>query len=55
LVLLVAGSRMYRGMHNPTDAIAGLVMGALALTAALCAARVVGVVVANRRRAQEAP
>ena len=48
--LLVAGSRMYRGMHNPTDALAGVVMGCLAVAVALFVARAVGVVVNNRER-----
>jgi membrane-associated phospholipid phosphatase len=46
--LLVAGSRMYRGMHNPTDALAGLLMGCLAVAAAIFVSRVVGVAVRNR-------
>ena len=50
--LLVAASRMYRGMHNPTDALAGLVMGALCVATAVVVARIVGVVVANRDRAR---
>jgi membrane-associated phospholipid phosphatase len=51
--LLVAGSRMYRGMHNPTDALAGVLMGCLAVVLAIFVARVVGVA-AERRRSQEA-
>lgn len=51
LPLLVAVSRMYRGMHNPTDALAGLIMGCLAVAVALFVARAVGVVVENRDRA----
>jgi membrane-associated phospholipid phosphatase len=46
--LFVAGSRMYRGMHNPTDALAGVLMGCLAVVAAVFVARVVGVAVRNR-------
>jgi len=49
LPLFVAASRMYRGMHNPTDALAGLIMGCLAVALALFVARVVGVVVENRK------
>jgi membrane-associated phospholipid phosphatase len=48
--LLVAASRMYRGMHNPTDAFAGLLMGALCVAIAVVVAHVVGVVDANRHR-----
>jgi membrane-associated phospholipid phosphatase len=44
---------MYRGMHNPTDAFAGLLMGALALAVAVFVSRVVGVAVANRERRRE--
>lgn len=51
LPLFVALSRMYRGMHNPTDALAGLIMGCLAVAVALFVARAVGVVVENRDRA----
>ena len=53
LPLFVAGSRMYRGMHNPTDALAGLLMGVLAVALAVFVARVVGVVVEDRRRPKE--
>jgi membrane-associated phospholipid phosphatase len=48
LPLLVAGSRMYRGMHNPTDALAGVLMGCLAVAAAIFVSRIVGVAVRNR-------
>jgi membrane-associated phospholipid phosphatase len=51
--LLVAGSRMYRGMHNPTDALAGILMGCLAVAIAIFVARVVGVTVCRRERAEE--
>jgi membrane-associated phospholipid phosphatase len=53
LPLFVAASRMYRGMHNPTDALAGLLMGVLAVAAAVFVSRVVGVAVANRERRRE--
>jgi undecaprenyl-diphosphatase len=54
LPLLVAGSRMYRGMHNPTDAFAGLLMGCLAVAVAVFVCRIDGVAVRNRERAKEA-
>ena len=53
LPLFVAASRMYRGMHNPTDAFAGLLMGVLAVALAVFVSRVVGVAVANRERRRE--
>ena len=37
--LLVALSRMYRGMHHPTDVAAGLLVGIGTLVVAVCAAR----------------
>jgi undecaprenyl-diphosphatase len=40
--LLVALARMYRGMHHPTDVVAGLLVGAGCLIVALTAARVAG-------------
>ena len=30
--LLIAGSRVYRGMHYPTDVLAGMLLGAIWLT-----------------------
>ena len=30
--LLIAGSRVYRGMHYPTDVLAGVLLGAIWLT-----------------------
>jgi membrane-associated phospholipid phosphatase len=54
LPLFVAGSRMYRGMHNPTDALAGVLMGCLAVAVAIFVARVVGVVSCRREQAEEA-
>lgn len=53
LPLFVGASRMYRGMHNPTDAFAGLLMGALAVALAVFVSRVVGVAVANRELRRE--
>ena len=52
--LLVAASRMYRGMHNPTDALAGVLLGGLAVAASVFVARIVGVVVENRKRPRQA-
>jgi membrane-associated phospholipid phosphatase len=49
---IVAFSRMYRGMHHPSDTIAGLLMGISALLLALLLARVTDVV--SRRRAEAA-
>jgi undecaprenyl-diphosphatase len=42
LPLVVAASRMYRGMHHPTDAATGVLMGIAALAIAIFAARVAG-------------
>ena len=39
---IVAFSRIYRGMHNPTDAIAGLIMGIGCVCVALLAVRTAG-------------
>jgi membrane-associated phospholipid phosphatase len=47
---LVALARMYRGMHHPSDTIAGLVLGLSALVAALLVVRTAGAV-AERRKA----
>jgi undecaprenyl-diphosphatase len=47
---IVASSRMFRGMHHPSDTIAGLLMGISALLLALLLARVTDVV--SRRRAE---
>jgi membrane-associated phospholipid phosphatase len=46
--VIVAVSRMYRGMHHPTDTFAGLLIGIAALSLALLLARVTGYV--DRRR-----
>ena len=48
---IVAVSRMYRGMHHPSDTLAGVLIGIAALTLALLLARTTGVV-ARRREAR---
>jgi undecaprenyl-diphosphatase len=48
LPLVVALSRMYRGMHHPTDAFAGILIGLAALAIALLAARAAGAVARAR-------
>ena len=59
VALLVAFARAYRGMHHVTDVVCGLLLGILALVAALFVSRVVDLVVgrvADRRpRAPTAP
>jgi membrane-associated phospholipid phosphatase len=50
---IVAVSRMYRGMHHPSDMLAGVVMGIAALTLALLLARTTRVV-ARRREGRSA-
>jgi undecaprenyl-diphosphatase len=50
LPIAVAVSRMYRGMHHPTDAAAGMLMGLAALSIALFATRAAGETA--RRRAE---
>lgn len=52
LPLVVALSRMYRGMHHPLDVTAGLLMGLASLAIALFATRAAGV--ATRVRAEKA-
>jgi undecaprenyl-diphosphatase len=42
LPIVVAASRMYRGMHHPTDAAIGALMGLAALSIALIAVRAAG-------------
>jgi membrane-associated phospholipid phosphatase len=46
--VVVALSRIYRGMHHPTDAIAGFLMGAGCVVVALLAVRTAGVVAEHR-------
>jgi len=52
LPLVVASSRMYRGMHHPTDALSGALVGLAALTVAACAVRVAGDVARRRESAR---
>ena len=47
--VVVALSRIYRGMHHPTDALAGALMGAGCVMVALLAVRTAGVVAGHRR------
>jgi undecaprenyl-diphosphatase len=47
--LLVGLSRMYRGMHHPTDVAAGVLVGIGTLVVAVAAARVSGAAVDKRR------
>jgi hypothetical protein len=49
LAALVGFARVYRGMHHLTDVLAGALLGVGALTVALVAVRVTGVVVDRRR------
>jgi undecaprenyl-diphosphatase len=42
LPLVVALSRMYRGMHHPSDAVAGVLVGLLSIAVALFAVRAAG-------------
>jgi undecaprenyl-diphosphatase len=50
--VIVAASRMYRGMHHPTDTFAGLLIGITALSLALLLARVTGYVDRRRKEVQ---
>src|SRR4051812_5260549 len=51
--IVVAASRMYRGMHNPTDVVCGALIGAGCIAVAFVAVRT-GVAVAVQRRGDEA-
>ena len=52
--LIVATSRVYRGMHNATDVICGLLIGAGCITVAYIAVRA-GLAAAHRRRLERDP
>jgi undecaprenyl-diphosphatase len=52
LPLIVAASRMYRGMHHPIDATVGVLVGLSALAIAIAADRVAGDVARRRREAR---
>jgi membrane-associated phospholipid phosphatase len=54
-VLVVAASRMYRGMHHPIDSLCGLLLGLGCLAVALLAIRVYGHVRARRERSEASP
>lgn len=54
LPLIVAASRMYRGMHHPTDAASGALMGLAALAIALFAVRAAGEAARLRSHAADA-
>jgi membrane-associated phospholipid phosphatase len=49
LPLVIAFARVYRGMHHPTDVLAGALLALMALTAAIFAARVWTAAKARRR------
>jgi len=52
--IIVATSRVYRGMHNPTDTICGAVIGAGCVVVGYVSVRA-GLVEAHERRIDEAP
>jgi membrane-associated phospholipid phosphatase len=51
---LVALARIYRGMHHPSDTIAGMLVGIGALLVALAAARCAGAVAERHQRQRPA-
>ena len=54
LVVGVGFSRIYRGMHHPTDVMAGVILGVLALSSALAGVRA-GAAAARDRERESAP
>jgi len=52
--VIVALSRMYRGMHHPLDTLAGVLIGIAALSLALLLTRVTGYVDRRRKKAHAA-
>lgn len=52
LPVAVGLSRLYRGMHHPTDVAASVLLGAVALTLAVMAARTSAAMIESRRREQ---
>jgi undecaprenyl-diphosphatase len=54
LVVSVGFSRIYRGMHHPTDVMAGVILGVLALSSALAGVRA-GAAAARDRKRESAP
>ena len=51
--IVVAGSRLYRGMHAVTDVVAGVLLGTMALVIAILAVRAAEAVAERRRRAED--
>jgi undecaprenyl-diphosphatase len=51
---IVALSRIYRGMHHPIDALAGIPIGIAAIVVVVFACRVAGAAIASREPAAEA-
>jgi membrane-associated phospholipid phosphatase len=49
LPALIAFARVYRGMHHPTDVLAGAILGVLALVAGVLAARTFAITDSRRR------
>ncbi len=54
VTLLVAASRMYRGMHHPIDTVAGVVLGVAALVVLVFACRAAGAAAARAQTSRSA-